>query len=133
MRELQSVLKHALAHSVGSAIAESHLPATLFAADKSFSPNLDFAGDINPMSQLMQDLINGNEKDLYAKATMQLDQLVIPFVLNHTRGNLQQACELLGISRNTLKAKMRSNHISIEHAVLSKIDKSGQNFRHPSS
>jgi two-component system nitrogen regulation response regulator GlnG len=36
-----------------------------------------------------------------------LDRLLLPRVMLHTRGNLQQAALLLGIARQTLRLKLR--------------------------
>jgi len=41
-----------------------------------------------------------------------LDRLLLPRVLEHTRGNLQQAALLLGIARQTLRLKLRDLGLS---------------------
>ena len=51
--------------------------------------------------------IGSDVRDLYAEAHRQLDRLLLPRVMQRTRGNLQQAALLLGIARQTLRAKLR--------------------------
>ena len=43
--------------------------------------------------------IGSDVRDLYAETHRQLDRLLLPRVMQHTRGNLQQAALLLGIAR----------------------------------
>ena len=42
-----------------------------------------------------------------------MDRLLLPRVLEHTRGNLQQAALLLGIARQTLRLKLRDLGLSV--------------------
>jgi DNA-binding protein Fis len=42
-----------------------------------------------------------------------VDRLLLPRVLEHTRGNLQQAALLLGIARQTLRLKLRDLGLSV--------------------
>jgi two-component system nitrogen regulation response regulator GlnG len=51
-------------------------------------------------------------RDLYAESHRQVDRLLLPRVLQHTRGNLQQAALLLGIARQTLRLKLRDLGLS---------------------
>ena len=52
-------------------------------------------------------------RDLYAETHRQVDRLLLPRVLEHTRGNLQQAALLLGIARQTLRLKLRDLGLSV--------------------
>jgi two-component system nitrogen regulation response regulator GlnG len=110
IRELQSTVKHALAHATGPMIMKDHLPAAIILSVS--NPQLVQEAQFNTLEQksirsLLEDLMKRQDSDLYHKVTTTIDDILIPMVLEHTHGNLQHACELLGISRNTLKAKMR--------------------------
>lgn len=128
MRELQSVVKYALAHAVGDVIGCEHLPESLLverarpegavAAAAVRGP----AGSLQGLADLAKQLLERGEGDVYGKSLAVLEQVILPIVLDHTGGNLQQACERLGLSRNTLKGKMRDHGIRVRHAVLSKND-----------
>ncbi len=68
---------------------------------------------------MVQSLLLAAKKDVYDRLVAELEKVLLPAVLNHTRGHLQEACDVLGLSRNTLKAKMREHSIVISHNVLS--------------
>ena len=48
-----------------------------------------------------------------------VDRLVLETVLRYVKGNQVQAAEVLGMSRTTLRAKMRSLGLAIEKQLLS--------------
>ena len=56
--------------------------------------------------------VGSDVRDLYAETHRQVDRLLLPRVLEHTRGNLQQAALLLGIARQTLRLKLRDLGLS---------------------
>ena len=57
--------------------------------------------------------IGADVRDLYAQTHRQVDRLLLPCVLQHTRGNLRQAALLLGIARQTLREKLRDLGLSV--------------------
>lgn len=126
MRELQSVCKYALAHAVGGLLRSEHLPPHVFSSAVRSGGRKE---EILPLRELTLQLLKRGERDIYERASSLLDHIVLPLVLDHTGGNMQQACELLGISRNTLKAKMRQQNIKVAHAILSKSDLDHQILR----
>lgn len=125
MRELQSVVRYALAYATGSVIHINHLPPHLTPSHvvtetRPCQLESEEAGTFIRMAQL---LLAKGDPDIYEKLVSHLEAIILPLVLSHTNGNLQNACHLLGLSRNTLKAKMRQHQISLTHAVLSKNDR----------
>jgi two-component system nitrogen regulation response regulator GlnG len=118
LRELQSVVKYALAHATDDTLRVENLPESLCrgaATGGARTPPSAF--DRDSMQELVERLLEHGEADIYDRAVALMDRIVIPRVLRHTQGNLQHACELLGISRNTLKGKMRSCNVQIERSV----------------
>jgi len=65
------------------------------------------------------ELMRRGETDIYAKVTAAVDRVVLETVLRYVKGNQMQASEVLGISRTTLRAKMRSLGLAIEKHLLS--------------
>jgi two-component system nitrogen regulation response regulator GlnG len=53
-----------------------------------------------------------------------MERQVLTQVLRHTAGNQLQAAQLLGITRNSLRHKLRALGITIERAVCAADDQS---------
>jgi two-component system nitrogen regulation response regulator GlnG len=125
MRELQSVVKYTLAHADGSSIRVPNLPDFILSREASRAPS---GGSLD---QLVHELMQQHQGILYEAAVQALEAALLPAVLAKTKGRLQEACDILGISRNTLKAKMKDHGISIDAQVLSKTDSRDQSLTAP--
>jgi two-component system, NtrC family, response regulator AtoC len=66
-------------------------------------------------------ITNGSET-LYAEAVARMEREVLLRVLQHTQGNQLQAARILGITRGSVRNKIRTLGISIERAVCSDDD-----------
>ena len=53
-------------------------------------------------------LLRAGESNIYRRVEHEVDRVVLEVVLRHVKGNQVQASELLGISRTTLRAKLRT-------------------------
>ena len=51
-------------------------------------------------------------RDLYAETHRKVDRLLLPRVVEHAGGSLQEAALLLGIARQTLRLKLRDLGLS---------------------
>ena len=71
---------------------------------------------------LIRQRVEPDVRDLYADAHRQLDRLLLARVLEHTRGNVQQAALLLGIARQTLRIKLRELGLSVTRTVEAEED-----------
>ncbi len=132
MRELQSVVKYALAHADGQSIRIRNLPATLVDVQARLPENAPMSGlSTDVMSQEVHELLQKGRVSLYDAMIRRLESVLLPAVLAKTRGRLQEACDILGISRNTLKSKMKEHGISIDAQVLSKNDQRDQSLTAP--
>ena len=58
-----------------------------------------------------------NAEDLYAEALQAMERHLLTRVLRHTAGNQVQAAKILGITRGSLRTKIRALGISIERSV----------------
>jgi two-component system nitrogen regulation response regulator GlnG len=121
VRQLQSVLKFAVIHSTGEVITPDCLPENLRpsaapgAGQPSPTPTLD-------VGWLTHSLLRAGEPDLYKRICTEVDRVVLEVVLRHVHGNQVQASELLGISRTTLRAKLRALNALAEKPFLSETD-----------
>jgi two-component system nitrogen regulation response regulator GlnG len=115
VRELQSAIKYALVHAGGEVLTADCLPESLRAGatpGRAGAPGHPVEGV--EVAALVSQLLGAGELDIYRKVNLAVDRVVLDAVLRHARGNQLQASELLGISRTTLRAKMRTLGMAIE-------------------
>lgn len=119
VRELQSAIKYAYVQSAGEVITCDCLPAQLRggAALPRATQSVGEASRLE-VAELVNRLLQANQPDIYEKVTSAVDRVVMETVLRHVKGNQVQASELLGISRTTLRAKLRSLGLAIEKQLL---------------
>lgn len=67
---------------------------------------------------LVMEMLQAGQGDIYRRVTVQVDRALLEAVLRHVHGNQVQASELLGISRTTLRAKLRTLGITFDKQVL---------------
>jgi DNA-binding NtrC family response regulator len=111
IRELQSVLKQALLQASGAVLLPAFLPESLGGAVAA-APQGPPAAEPGVETFVIRQRVGSDVRDLYAETHRQVDRLLLPRVLEHTRGNLQQAALLLGIARQTLRLKLRDLGLS---------------------
>lgn len=104
VRELESVIKQSLLTARGNVLLPEFLPALL----ESF-PSADGNNEsiFFPEDFVGQQLSHGTT-DLYGEALRRTEQQLFRQVLKHTVGNQLKASEILGISRVTLRAKLKA-------------------------
>jgi two-component system nitrogen regulation response regulator GlnG len=116
VRELQSVLKQALLRMSGSALLPDFLPEGVLrpAGVESIAAPNGFDWDT-----FVGGRIAGNTQSLYADALERMEREVLVRVLKYTDGNQLQAARILGITRGSLRNKIRALGISIARSVWS--------------
>jgi len=106
IRELQSVLKQAILQCNGAVLLPNFLPE-LLKGNGEVSVPLESGGDPGTEAFVIRQPIGSDARDLYMEAHRQLDRLLLPRVLEHTCGSLQESALRLGIARQTLRMKLR--------------------------
>jgi two-component system nitrogen regulation response regulator GlnG len=114
VRELQSVLRHAILHTPGSTILPESLPTQL--TNHASPPPA--AGDFS-WDDFVNERIAQGTTSLYAESVERLEREVLVRVLRHTAGNQLQAAKILGITRGSLRNKIRLLGITIGREVWS--------------
>src|SRR5262245_4111579 len=112
VRELQSVLKQALLQSTGTVLLPGFLPEPLGCSVVA-DPQQLAAQEPGVETFVIRQRVGSDVRDLYAETHRQVDRLLLPRVLEYTRGNLQQAAILLGSARQTLRLKLRDLGLSV--------------------
>jgi two-component system nitrogen regulation response regulator GlnG len=109
IRQLQSVLKYAIVQGSGDVVTLDCLPENVrtnaaLAPTRVPTAETFMAG----LAEITEELLRGGELDIYRRLGLQMDRVVLDVVLRHVHGNQVKASELLGISRTTLRAKLRA-------------------------
>jgi two-component system nitrogen regulation response regulator GlnG len=128
IRELQSILKQALLKASGPVLLPAFLPSEVRSQRSEVRGQNSAAG--SPLTSDLRSLtsdggleahirkgLQTETRDLYAEIHRQLDRVLLPLVMDHTRGSQHQAARLLGIARQTLRQKLRDLGLHVTHAV----------------
>jgi DNA-binding NtrC family response regulator len=121
IRELQSAIQYALVQATGEVLTADCLPENIRAGAQ---PETEREG--LEVGRLVESLLRAGKDDIYRRVTAAVERVVVETVLRHVKGNQVQASELLGISRTTLRAKLRSLGMAIEKQLQSESDQDGQ-------
>ncbi len=117
VREMQSVLKYALLHASGSALMADCLPSEIRAGRHSGPLAPDEGFEKGDLGQFVQERLQDGSHDLYAETLAMMERYVLTHVLQKTGGNQSTAAKILGITRGSLRNKIRAFGISIGHVV----------------
>ena len=74
----------------------------------------------------LEDRLRAGSQDLYAEALAVIERSLLTRVLRQTGGNQARAAKVLGITRGSLRTKMRTLGITIERSVWSTGDQPGR-------
>jgi two-component system nitrogen regulation response regulator GlnG len=122
VRELQSVLKQALLQAAGPIL----LPDFLRIPDEAPSAAETEQRATFDLTQFIDDRLRAGSEELYADTLRRMERLLLTRVLRHTGGNQVQAAKLLGITRGSLRTKLRQLGITIGRSVAGGSDDDGR-------
>jgi two-component system nitrogen regulation response regulator GlnG len=83
-------------------------------------PSASTEDGIMAVARLVGEMLSAGENDIYRRVQTEVERTVLLTALRFTKGNQVQASESLGISRTTLRSKLRHLRISIVKEVLLK-------------
>jgi two-component system nitrogen regulation response regulator GlnG len=118
IRELQNVLRQALLRARGHVLLAEFLPELTHDPERIAVERLATQASRGPdlESFIRQGLAAGSDS-LHAEAVRWMERILLPMVLEHTRGNQRQAAQILGIARQTLRSKLRELGVTIQSSV----------------
>jgi two-component system nitrogen regulation response regulator GlnG len=126
LRELQSVLKQALLHATGPVLLPDFLLASVRApGEPAEAPAPAPEVALPDLQRFVRGRVQAGSQDVYAESLAVVERQLLTQVLRHTEGNQVQAAKILGITRNSLRFKLRALGISVERSVCSGDDQPG--------
>ncbi len=109
VRELQSTIHESLIVSAGPTILPEFLPPSVRrAAPNNSEQTVQDAEDWRQLALELDAWMASDETDLYRRALEHFDRLIIRRAMERADGQQFRAAEILGLSRVTLRAKLRS-------------------------
>ncbi len=121
VRELQSVLRRAILMATGPVIVPENLNDEI-SHPESISNAIKQGRSQTPaeqagLAQFVQARIASGSTEIYAETLQIMERVLITNILSATGGNQSRAAEMLGITRGSLRTKIRSLGIVIEQVI----------------
>jgi len=118
LRELQSVLRQSLLHAIGPVLLPEFLPKFIRESVAS-APSGEATGsrDAAEWDEFIDERLGAGTGNLYTESFARMERRLITKTLQHTKGNQLRAAEILGITRRSLRNKIRTLGITIERSV----------------
>jgi two-component system nitrogen regulation response regulator GlnG len=115
VRELQSVLKQGLLQATGAVLVPDFLPASVLKPE----PRAGTLETPGSLEQFIDEKLRNGTENLYDEILHRMEKVLLTRVLQHTAGNQVQAAKILGITRGSLRTKIRDLGIVIAKSVAS--------------
>jgi DNA-binding NtrC family response regulator len=117
VRQLQSMLKQAMVQATGPVLISEFFPIELRSIEVEKTSTAPLGEGRFQLERLVEERLQAGSRELYAEALEAMERTLLTMVLNQTGGNQSRAAESLGITRGSLRNKIRSLGISIGRTV----------------
>ena len=119
VRELQAVVKQALLQATGPVLMPEFFPEEVRGGGRVGSTT-ELGGEVGRCTEFesfIDKQLRGGTEDLYAEALAHMERMLLTRVLRRTDGNQSKAAKTLGITRGSLRNKIRTLRITIDQVV----------------
>jgi two-component system nitrogen regulation response regulator GlnG len=106
VRELENAMQSAVLMATGPVLLPEHLPETI--REPRMAETATGSGVPGDWEQMIDEDLNQGRTGVYAKALERMERFLLTRVLQHTGGHQTRAAELLGITRGSLRHKLRA-------------------------
>jgi len=113
IRELQSVIKQALLRASGTVLLPAFLPELRTESGRVKDPT----AEVSDLDAVIREHLTHDTKDVYGEVHRHVDRMLLVRALEHTGGSQREAAHILGISRQTLRTKLRALGLSVSLAL----------------
>ncbi|MBC8115177.1 MAG: sigma-54-dependent Fis family transcriptional regulator [Candidatus Saccharimonas sp.] len=122
LRELQSVLKHAVVEATGPVILSEFLPETVRGAvpGSASVPAARTVSDVGANDEFIRFIhqrIRAGSESLYDEVIQRVERTLLTELLQQVDGNISRASAILGISRSTLRVKLTALGVNLDRSV----------------
>jgi two-component system nitrogen regulation response regulator GlnG len=117
VRELEAVVRQSLLQTTGNVILPEFVPDFVRkdgVAESAAGPTDEPASDLRGW---VESRLRSQSRDIYGEVIQLTERYLLTMVLRSTGGNQSQAAKLLGITRGSLRSKIRSLGISLGASV----------------
>jgi DNA-binding NtrC family response regulator len=119
IRELQSVLRQALLRASGGVLLSAFLPE-LPPLPGAFPTRTNGSSEpLFDLERFIRQRLGPTTNDLAAETHREVDRILMTLALEYTNGNHREASRILGISRQTMRMRLRSLGLHVAHSVES--------------
>ena len=124
IRELQSAIRQALLHANGQVLFPEFLPEEVRTGRRPTSSAAADSPSGLKLESFIDDALTTGSEGLHAASIAVMERYLLARVLERTAGNQSHAAKILGITRGSLRNKIRQYHIAVG-AVVSTDDGQG--------
>ncbi len=117
VREFQSVLKQALLKSTGPTLIAEFLPEEVRTGQSGVGQKPDNGLPTADLAGFVDERLRAESHDLYAETLELMERYVLTRTLKMSGGNQSQTAKTLGITRGSLRHKIRALGIRIDQVV----------------
>lgn len=116
VRELESVVRQTVLQTTGVVVLPEFLPHYV-RAKPAGGAGADSASTVCDLTRFVEECLARGSEDVYAQAVELMERTVLTRVLQSAEGNQSRAARILGITRGSLRNKIRALGINLGHTV----------------